>query len=51
MRLDRACCQVLRTVSEPSPANPKLLRKMPALAMTRLEGAVTSIALADIGRT
>lgn len=40
--------QVLRTVSEPSPANPKLLRKMPALAAAKVEGAVTSISLADI---
>lgn len=42
-------CQVLRTVPEPSSTNPKLLRKMPGLAMARVEGAVTSIALADIG--
>lgn len=41
--------QVLRTVPEPSSTNPKLLRKMPGLAMARVEGAVTSIALADIG--
>lgn len=40
--------QVLRTVPEPSSTNPKLLRKMPALAGTKVEGAITSIALADM---
>ncbi|GLC39328.1 Cilia- and flagella-associated protein 52 [Pleodorina starrii] len=40
--------QVLRTAPEPSSANPKLLRKMTALAATKLEGAVTSISLADV---
>jgi hypothetical protein len=40
--------QVLRTVPEPSSTNPKLLRKMPALASTKVEGAITSIALADV---
>ncbi|KAG2446088.1 hypothetical protein HXX76_000688 [Chlamydomonas incerta] len=40
--------QVLRTVAEPSSTNPKLLRKMPALAGTKVEGAITSITLADM---
>jgi hypothetical protein len=47
LRRSRPCRQVLRTVPEPSSTNPKLLRKMPALAATRVEGAVTSISLAD----
>lgn len=40
--------QVLSTASEPSSTNPKLLRKMTALATARLEGAVTSVSLAEM---
>ncbi len=40
--------QVLRTAVEPSPANPKLLKKMARLASAKVEGAVTSIALDEV---
>jgi hypothetical protein len=41
--------QIIRTVSEPSPANPKMLKKMPAITHTcELEGAITSITLAEM---
>lgn len=43
---------VLRTAQEPSPANPKVLKKMARLAAVKLEGPVTSIALDEIaGKT
>lgn len=40
--------QVLRTAQEPSPANPKVLKKMARLAVVKLEGAVTSISLDEM---
>lgn len=39
---------VLKTALEPSPANPKVLKKMAKLAGVKLEGAVTTIALDEI---
>jgi cilia- and flagella-associated protein 52 len=42
---------VLRTAPEASPANPKLLKKMPRLASVKLEGGVSSIALDLAGST
>mmetsp|Transcript_4864 Transcript_4864/g.10439 ORF Transcript_4864/g.10439 Transcript_4864/m.10439 type:complete len:634 (-) Transcript_4864:766-2667(-) len=39
---------VLRTAHEPSPSNPKMLRKMPRVVSLKVEGAVTSIVLDEI---
>lgn len=44
---DGSIC-VLRTAQEPSPANPKVLKKMAKLASAKLEGAVTSIVLDEV---
>lgn len=40
--------QILRTVAEPLASNPKMLRKMGAIASTSVEGGITSISLAEM---
>ncbi len=41
---------VLSTAHEASPLNPKTLKKMPAVASMRVEGAVTSLAVDEAKR-